>query len=488
LVLGFTILGFAVMGYHPGAEDDGIYLSAVKANLSPALFPHDSDFFKLQLNTTVFDTWTAAFVQWTNIPVAWAELLWQFLSLFFIVLACYTIVSQLFKEATARWAGIAMLVAMFTLPVAGTALYIADQHLHPRSPATALILFGVSRVLAGKRWQAVPLLVLAFVIHPLMGTFGISFCCALTLTLSDPVHEYCLSLRKSLVSSTAAPVAAVIPFGWIFSPPSQYWLKAIATRHWFRLYQWTWYEWLGAIAPLVLFGLAAYVARKHGEVKLARFSLAILFFGLFQQAFAMVVLGPRALIALSTLEPMRYLHLVYIFLTLIGGAYLGRYLLKARIWRWAIFLVLANGGMFLAQRQLFAGTEHLELPGRTSSNPWLQAFDWIRQNTPQNAYFALDPHYMAAPGEDYHSFRALAERSALADDIKDTTVVTKVPELGPIWNRQVEAREDWKNFRLANFKRLKTEFGVDWALVSSSQSLGLACPWHNRELSVCRIP
>ena len=27
----FTTLGLAVMGYHPGIEDDGIYLTAVKS-------------------------------------------------------------------------------------------------------------------------------------------------------------------------------------------------------------------------------------------------------------------------------------------------------------------------------------------------------------------------------------------------------------------------------------------------------------------------
>jgi len=45
---------------------------------------------------------------------------------------------------------------------------------------------------------------------------------------------------------------------------------------------------------------------------------------------------------------------------------------------------------------------------------------------PVDAYFALDPDYMAAPGEDYHSFRALAERSQLADNIKDASMVTLV--------------------------------------------------------------
>jgi len=481
-------IGFLVMGYHPGAEDDGVYLAAVKADLNPALFPHDSEFFKLELKTTVFDTWVAAFVRGTGMPVVWAELLWHFLSLFFIVLAGWTIVSQLFEEASARWAGIAMLVAMFTLPVAGTALYIVDQYLEPRAPSTALILFGVSRILAGKRWQAVPLLFVAFIIHPLMGALGISFCCVQTLTFFEPLHARLRNLQERLAAEATAPIAAIVPFGWIFGDPSRIWLKALRSRHWFRLYQWRWYEWLGAIGPLVLFWVVSRVARKQGEVKLARFATAILIYGIFQQAVAMVILSPLAPMGLSTLEPMRYLHLVYIFLTLIGGAYLGRHALKTRVWRWAVFLLLANGGMFFAQRQLFAGTEHIELPGRPSANPWLQAFDWIRHNTPEDAYFALDPHYMADPGEDYHGFRALAERSALADAIKDTSVVTKVPALGPDWERQIEAQKGWPHFRLADFERLKAEFGVNWVLVSYPQPAGLPCRWHNASLAVCQVP
>jgi hypothetical protein len=144
--------------------------------------------------------------------------------------------------------------------------------------------------------------------------------------------------------------------------------------------------------------------------------------------------------------------------------------------------------MFLAQRELFASTEHIELPGAGCSNAWLQAFAWIRNNTPQDAYFALDPNYMAAPGEDYHSFRAVAERSVLADAIKDTSVISKVPELGTVWQRQVQARTGWNRFELADFERLKLEFGVNWVIVSYSQPTGLSCPWHNDQLAVCRVP
>jgi hypothetical protein len=483
-----TALGFLVMGYHPGAEDDSIYLAAVKADLNPALYHHDAPFFQLQMRTSAFDTWMATFVHGTGMSIASAELLWQFLSLFFIVLACWTIVAQLFREAAARWAGVAMVTAMFTLPIAGTALYIADQYLHPRNLATALILFGVSRIMAGKQWQAVPLLILAFSLHPLMGALGISFCSVLALTFSELLQIRLRSLRGQLAPSTITPVAAFIPFGWTFGPPSQTWLDAMQTRHLYHLYQWEWYEWLGAIGPLLLFWLVARIAYKQGEIKLARFANAILLYGVFQQVVAMLILSPVAPIGLSTLEPMRYLHLVYVFLTLVGGAYLGRYVLKTNIWRWAVFLLLANGCMFIAQRQLFAGTEHLELPGQISVNPWLQTFDWVRQNTPQNAYFAVDPNYTAAPGEDYHNFRALAERSVLADANKDAATVTKEAELGPVWKRQVDAQAGWSHFQLADFKQLKANFAVQWVVVSFPQSAGLACSWHNATLSVCQIP
>ena len=476
------------MGYHPGAEDDIIYVTAVKADLNPALYPYDSDFFKLQVKTSTFDTWMAAFIRETHIPVAWAELLWQFISVFLIVLACWYIVSQLFPEDSARWAGVAMVVAMFTLPVAGTALYLVDQYMHPRNLATGLILFAIARIMARKAWQAVPLVVVAFVLHPLMGAFGVSFCCVLALTLYEPFYASLRSLREHAVAEPVAPVYAVIPFAWIFGPPSKTWLEAMSTRHLYQLYQWTWYEWLGAIGPIVIFWLIARIARKNGEGTLARFATAILIYSVFQQAVAMIILSPAAPIGFSTLEPMRYLQLVYIFLTLIGGAYLGKYILKARVGRWAIFLLVANGGMFIAQRQLFASTEHIELPGRTSSNPWLQSFRWIRHNTPTNAYFAVDPNYMAASGEDYHSFRALAERSVLADALKDTASVTKEPSLGPKWEKQVAAQAGWPSYKLADFERLKAQFGVNWVLVNYPQPQGLRCQWHNNTLSVCQVP
>ncbi len=485
LLICFTLLGFAVMGYHPGTEDDGVYLSAVQNNLNPSLYPKDADFFRLQTQGTMFDVCVADFVRLTHIPVAVTALLWQLMSIGLIVYACWNIAGRLFKERTSQWAGVALVTAMFTLPVSGTAIFLLDQHLHARNVATALILLAVTRVMAAKHVQALVLMVGAFLMHPIMAAAGLSFCCFLALAMSEFVHDRIQSSRE--VRKIPVTDAAAIPV-WIFEKPSPLWEKALNTRTYYFLYKWTWYEWLGALAPLFLFWLLWRKAWQHNQLVLARFALAVFAYGVFQQVFAMAVLAPASLVRLTPLQPMRYLQLVYFFMVLIGGCLLGKYLLKASAWRWVLFLLVANGSMFAAQRAEYPVSQHIELPGISPSNPWLQAFAWVRTNTPTDAYFALDPRYLEAPGNDYHSFRALAERSQLCDAIKDTAVVTQVPELAPRWDREVEAQSGWQNFQLADFERLKRDFGVNWTLVSYPQPKGLDCQWHNDSLAVCRIP
>jgi hypothetical protein len=491
-VLLFSALGFLTMGYHPGAEDDGVYLAAVKAKLDPSLYPHDSAFFKLQMQASFFDSWMAAFVRITHIPLAWSELLGQLLGLALIFWASDRILSNLFDEKSARWGGLAVLSAMLTLPVSGTALYIADQYLHPRNLATALILLACAFILE-RRWLIAGLLLIAaLLLHPMMGAFGLSFCACLALTHSRTLLSRLGQLTRTQPRQNALPALAAVPLGWILKPPPAGWVDAMRPRHCFWLYQWTWYEWLGALAPLVLFWMLMRWARTRGESSLARFAFAVLVFAVLHQAIAMILCGPSNLVVLATLEPMRYLQLVYIFLALIGGALIGRRFLKTYAVRWVAFILVLNLPMFLVQRNLFASTPHIELPARDTGNlwgnPWLEAFAWIRLNTPSYAYFAAGPQYLTAPAEDMHSFRALAERSVLADDIKDRSVLSKAPGLVPLWRSQIDAQSGWDRFQLADFERLKSDFGVGWLLLDRDPPPGLPCPWRNRQVVVCAIP
>ena len=191
---------------------------------------------------------------------------------------------------------------------------------------------------------------------------------------------------------------------------------------------------------------------------------------------------------LAPLQPMRFLHLVYLFMALLGGALLGRFLLHSSPWRWSVYTVLLFGSMATVQVLEFPGDAHLEMPWRTTANPWLRGFAWVRVNTPEDAYFALDPFYMNAAKENFHGFRALAERSQLSDETKDGAVVTQVPSLGPDWARQQASMKGWKTMTAADLHRLRTDYGVAWTVRELPAPAGLDCPYRNEQIAVCLIP
>jgi hypothetical protein len=343
------------------------------------------------------------------------------------------------------------------------------------------------------------LLAIAFAVHAIMASFGISFCAFLWWNLRKSDVETAASNRPVERSSTAALsitsafglFALLIPLGWIFEPASDAWRQAASTRSFYFLARWQWYEWLGVFAPIVLLFIALRVLRSRQEgdsTALRPLVTSLIYYGVFQTIVGLVIMLPTSLERLRPFEPMRYLHLLYMLFFLILGGLLGRYALDRHIYRWALLFVPLGAGMFYAQRQMFPATEHVELPGSESRNAWLQAFAWIRQNTPVDSLFALDPHYVELPGEDYHGFRALAERSALADYDKDAGMAARVPRLAPRWLKEVNAQSGWQSFHAADFERLKNDFGVTWVVLSARDApAGMTCPYQHQQLRVCRL-
>ena len=118
---------------------------------------------------------------------------------------------------------------------------------------------------------------------------------------------------------------------------------------------------------------------------------------------------------------------------------------------------------------------------------WISAFLWIRSNTPKEAVFAVDPNYMVRPGEDAHGFRAMAERSVLADYVKDSGAVSLFPKLAAEWEKQVGAERGIDRFEPADFQRLLQRYPVTWILTTQPGPAGLTCPYRNTELAVCRM-
>jgi hypothetical protein len=477
LLLLLTVGAILVQGYHPGLEDDSYYLAAIKHDLNPALFPRDAAFFQVLFQATVFDKMVAASLRLTRLPIGWGIFLWQFAATFLILWGCWRIARLCFEREYEQWAAVTMVAALLTLPVSGSGLLLTDQHLQPRSLATALILAAIVAVLEGRRLLAAILLVAAFPLHLNMAPFGVSYCVFLAWSPQ----------RKTQPRYATVAAALAFPLQWIVEPANDTWRQAEATRDFYFLLRWHWYEWLGVFGPLIIVWWFRRLALSRGSGVLAKVAERLVYFGVFQFAVALVLMLPPQFERLRSFEPMRFLHLVYLLFVLLSGGLLARYFLRRSVLRWLLVFVPLSAGMFYAQRQLYPATAHLELPGVPSHNAWVEAFRWISHNTPVDSYFALDPHYMEMPGEDAHGFRALAERSVLADAIKDPCIVVRVPSLGPRWLREMDAQNGWRNFQKPDFLRLKKQFGVDLVLVSAPGVEGMTCPYNNGSLAVCRV-
>lgn len=480
-LLLLTCGAFAVLGYHPGIEDDTTYLSALEHDLNPALYPHDLQFVTVQLQLSLFDNIVAESVRLTHLSLPVVALLWQFGGLFGLMLGCWEIVSRCYREPCARWAGVSFVAVMLAMPVSLSELFLADQHLHPRLMTTDLILFAVVAILGRRWWLAVLLLGVGAVFHPLMAAFGMSFCFFLALEQAWP-GWWALAGRGSMRAG-----AMTLPIAWLAEKPTAAWQQATGWRTFLYLYKWPWYGWLTIAAPLALLGWLRAQARRRGEATLGLLATSLLTYSALQIAVALILLSPWAPRWFLQLEPMRFLHLMYLLTALLGAAAFGRWWLQSRAARWLVVFVPMLAVMYVDQSVEFYGSPHIEWPGQHASDPWLDAFAWIRTNTPVNAYFALDPQYTNAPLEGVHSFRALAERSMLADDVKDAGVVTHVPHLAPRWIEETTATHGWKRFGAGDFEHLGAQFGVSWVLVDHDVA-GLPCPYHNSMLWVCQVP
>jgi hypothetical protein len=472
-LLLLTAIALLIHGYHPYAEDAEIYLPGVQKILNPNLFPANAEFFGEHAGHTLYPNLIAFSVRATHLPLPWATFLWHLVSIFLLLAASWRLASALFEQEIARWGAVVLMAALLTLPLAGTVLYILDQYLNPRNLAAFATLFAVAEVMHQRKGWATLWLLFAVVVHPFMATFAIAFC--VWLIVLDRYHPRMLGF------------AAALPFGITLDPPPAAYHQVALRQPSHFILRWEWYEWLGVIAPVLLFWWIGSWARRRGVKNLELVSRAMVPFLLAGWAGAIIVGIPARFEALTRLQPLRCLALGYMVLVVAGGGLLGQHLLQRTVWRWLVLFVPLSLGMCFAQRQLFPASAQVEWPWAEPRNQWARAFDWIRGNTPVDALFALDPDHMHLPCEDEIGFRARSERSMLADLVKDKGACSMFPPLSVKWLEQVEDQKNWKRFGSDDFERLRQKYGVSWVVVEQPGPAGLECPYENSAVRVCRV-
>lgn len=473
-----AITAVLVHGYHLGADDAAIYVPGIKKAADPALFPTGSEFFMAHAHLSLFSNLVGGSARLTRLPTDAIIFLWHILCIFLLLLASYRLLCCCFENARARWAGVALVAAVLSVPVAGTALLIMDPYLTARSLSTPATIFALTACVAGQWKRAVSWLFVTALIHPQMAAYSAVF-----LAISAAARG---SEKLPRAVADAAPAFyAGLPFVLSFEPASGAAREALFSRPYFFVFNWTWYEWFGVFAPLALLWWFSTTVRRNTTPMFAVVCRALVPFGLLATAVGVVLEMSPKLENFARLQPMRSLHLVYvIFFALLGGI-LGEYALKTSIVRWVGLFTCLAVSMWLVERSTYAGSPHLEWPGGSARNPWISAFLWVRDNTPRNAVFALDPRYMLSPGEDEHGFRAIAERSSLADEVKDGGAASLFPGLAKEWKAEVQA--ETKEFADDDFGTLAKQYHVTWVVTSRPAPASLTCPYRNQELFVCHV-
>ena len=327
-----------------------------------------------------------------------------------------------FYGDSARWSGVILLAGVLSVPVAGTALVIMDPYVTARTLSTPATLFAIACYAANKKKSAAAWLATAALIHPQMGVYG-----AVLIAFLE------LARRRTTATAPAAPAGFLalpqLSFLTDFHSARGAAREALFSRTYFFVFNWAWYEWLGVFSPLALLWWLSCLTPKGTTLAFRRISRTLVPFGLLFTAAALILNIPVQLENYTRLQPMRAFHLVYVIFFLMLGGLIGEYALGNRVWRWLCLFVPLAVSMWALQRNAFLDSPHVEWPGVDSGNPWTSAFLWIRHNTPKGVVFALDPNYMRLLDEDQHGFRAVAERSMLADNVKDSGAVSLFPQL-----------------------------------------------------------
>lgn len=477
VLLAITFLAVLIHGYHLGADDAAIYVPAIKSVADPGLYPFGSEFFMSHAHFSFFSNIVGDSARLSRLPIDVVIFAWHAGTVFLLLLSGWRLARICFVREEARWCAVGLLAAMLSVPVAGTALAVMDPYLTARSLSTPATMFAISCWLEGRRKPALAWLLLTALVHPQMSGFAIVF-----LICLESVRRH-----NGLPEKADAAMASGIPFLFPFHAARGAARDVLFSRTYFFVGQWMWYEWAGILAPLALFWWFSSARLKGATDEFLILSAALVPFGLLFTAAGILVGIPAWLENYTRLQPMRAFHLVYVVLFILLGGLAQEYLLKRRAVRWLALFVPMAAGMWCMQQCNFPASLHVEWPGEQTSNSWNTAFLWIRGHTPKNAIFAIDPNYMLSPGEDMHGFRAVAERSVLADSVKDSGAVSLFPQLAGDWSSQTQAGRGWKNFKLVDFQKLASEFPVTWVLTAMPLPGGLNCPYHNRDFAVCRI-
>jgi len=481
-ILALTAAALLIGGYHLGVEDAEIYLPAAIKLLHPNLYPYASEFFLSHGHLSLFGAVLAVTAKITGMSIDWTVFAWYLLTLFATLSACWLFLAHCFSSSYARWTAMFVTTAVLSMPATNTGLLLFDPYLTARSFSTPLALLALTSILEHRYAFAGIAVFVTALFHPQMVLY-IAFLWAVIWAAER--------MRTRSREPLAVPVSgmALLPGGFHLSPARGNYREALFSRDYFFLYDWTWYHWLGLLAPL---GILAWLCSSEVRGTRPAFrlvTLALIPFGLISIASAAFLCSSPDFEMFARLQPLRSFHLITLLFVLLLAGVIGEYAAESRNWVPIVMFLPLAAGMYINARGTYPHSAHIELPSNTSTNSWVNTLLWVRSNTPTDAVFAVDSRYFKDTPMDVHGFRSISERSALADYYKDGGVVSLFPELADEWKQMSNATYGLNHFSRAQFVSLRTDYPeVSWTVIHGVAPAELDCPYQQDSFVVCRMP
>jgi hypothetical protein len=484
-IAGLTAVSLLIGGYHAGVEDAEIYVPAARKFLDHNLYPYATEFFLSHGHLSIFGPVLALTSRLTGMSMDWTLLAWYVATLFGTLTSCWLFLTACFCSPRARWTAMLVTTAVLTMPATNTGLLLIDPYLTARSFSTPLTLFALASLVEERYARLVVAMMITALIHPQMVIYMIFLTGVVWAT-----RRATPAVREPVaVPVSGIALLALVPDGFRLSPARGAYREALFSRDYFFLYNWTWYHWLGMLAPLAILAWFWRSDLRGTRPGFRLISFALIPFGLISIAAALLLCSSPDFEMFVRLQPLRSFHLITLVFVLLLTGVAGEYLAKNRKWVPAVLFVPLGLGMYLVARATYPNSPHIEVPSQASSNPWINALMWIRHNTPKDAVFAVDSRYFKEDVVDVHGFRANSERSALGDYYKDGGVVSLFPELADEWKQMSDATYGLNRFSPSDFRNLKRAYPeVSWTVIHGSAPAGLDCPYQKNSYSVCRMP
>lgn len=473
----FAALILVVHGYHPWAEDAGLYVAGIRHILDPSLYPLNAAFPAAFAKFSVFPWLAAGLTHFSHLPLAWILLCAHLLSILLFLVAVGRLAKRLFLTNSARWCAVLLAAGCFALPVAGTALRLMDPYVTARSFSTPLGLLALAAAIERAWLRAGLLLALAALLHPLMAVWAAAFLLLYACVAAGHVRA---AIAVCIAAIVACGIAFVLAHG---QPVSAAYREAVslAPRSFLFLARWQWYEILGLALPLLLYAVALKKLAPSSPIR--ALCLTCLLLGITATAIAALFVPTAGPYPLVPLQVLRSFHLIYAVGMVLCAGLIASVARNSRA-AVATLFVLLFAGMFVSERLTWSGSSRIEWPGAAAANPWQQAFTWIATRTPRDAVFAFDPRLVYLPEEDEQGFRAITGRDHLADD-KDAGVAAVIPRLAGRWALQRNAELSLDSMSDAERRASLGRLGVNWLLLPPNAQTNFSCPYRNRVIQVC---